>query len=330
MDISNEDTVIDAFTAFDKADDDVIQPFQLDASSLRGRVVRLGSVLNDILEPHDYPNPVAHLVAEIVTISMLLSSMLKYDGIFTLQAKGDGPVDLLVADITADGDVRGCAHFDPERLEHAREQLSALKAPESARNHLAQYLGKGYMAFTVEQGDNNERYQGIVELKGASLIDCVQHYFQQSEQIDTGIKMAIGQRDGQWRGGGIMLQTMPEDDGYNENTKSNMDEDDWRRAMILLESCTDDEFLDTELHSNVLLTRLFHEEEVRVFKPTTIQKNCRCSEERVFNMLSMMPPEDLDYMQQDDGSIGMKCEFCSTGYSFDRAKFKPTKSEDAS
>lgn len=328
MDISNEDMVIDALAAFDKADDDVIQPFQLDASSLRGRVVRLGSVLDDILGPHDYPNPVAHLVAETVTISMLLSSMLKYDGIFTLQAKGDGPVDLLVSDITTDGDVRGCAHFDPERLEHAREQLAALKAPESARNHLAQYLGKGYIAFTVEQGESKERYQGIVELKGASLIDCVQHYFQQSEQIDTGIKMAIGQRDGKWRGGGIMLQTMPEDDGYGENSKSNMDEDDWRRAMILLESCTDDELLDTELHSNVLLTRLFHEEKVRVFKPTGIRKNCRCSEERVFNMLSMMPPEDLDYMQQDDGSIGMKCEFCSVDYSFDRAKFKPTKSED--
>ncbi len=330
MDTSNEDTVIDAFTAFDHADDNVIQPFQLDVSSLRGRIVRLGSVLNDILEPHEYPNPVAHLVAETVTITMLLSSMLKYEGIFTLQAKGDGPVDLLVADITSDGDVRGCAHFDPERLEHAREQLSALKTPESARNHLAQYLGKGYIAFTVDQGENMERYQGIVELKGASLIDCVQHYFQQSEQINTGIKMAIGQRDGLWRGGGIMIQHMPEDDGYSETSKSNMDEDDWRRSMILLESCTDDEFLDTELHSNILLTRLFHEEEVRVFEPLNIQKNCRCSEERVFTMLEMMPADDLDYMQEDDGQIGMKCEFCSTKYSFSRDKFKATKPDEQS
>ncbi len=322
MDISNEDTVIDAFTAFDEADDNIIQPFQLDISSLRGRVVRLGSVLNDILEPHDYPNPVAHLVAETVTLTMLLSSMLKYEGIFTLQAKGDGPVDLLVADISSSGDVRGCAQFDPERLEHAREQLAALKTPESARNHLAQYLGKGYIAFTVDQGENTERYQGIVELKGSSLIDCVQHYFQQSEQIDTGIKMAIGLRDGQWRGGGIMLQNMPEDDGYSETSKSNQDEDDWRRAMILLESCTDDEFLDAELHSNVLLTRLFHEEDVRVFKPLDIQKNCRCSEERVLNMLRMMPEEDLDYMEDEQGKISMRCEFCSSEYAFPKSEFK--------
>lgn len=321
MDTSNEDTVIDAFTAFDKADDNIIQPFQLDISSLRGRVVRLGSVLNDILEPHDYPNPVAHLVAETVTLTMLLSSMLKYEGIFTLQAKGDGPVDLLVADITSNGDVRGCAHFDPERLEHARKQLSALKTPESARNHLAQYLGKGHIAFTVDQGQNADRYQGIVALKGSSLIDCVQHYFQQSEQIETGIKMAIGQRDGQWRGGGIMLQKLPEDDGYSETSKGNMDEDDWRRSMILLESCTDDEFLDNDLHSNVLLTRLFHEEEVRVFTPMRIQKNCRCSEDRVLNMLKMMPAEDLDYMEDDDGQIVMRCEFCSTQYAYPKAEF---------
>ena len=153
---------IDAFSTFKVADDNVVQPFQLDVSSLRGRSVRLGSVLNDVLEPHDYPNPVAHLVAETMTLALLLSSMLKYDGIFTLQAKGDGPVGLLVADVTSDGDLRGCANFDAERLEHAREQLSALKTPEGSRNHLAQYLGKGYIAFTVDQGDKAERYQGIV------------------------------------------------------------------------------------------------------------------------------------------------------------------------
>ena len=248
MDKITENSEMLVSGGFEKADDDVIQNFQLDSSSLRGRAVRLGPVLNDILAAHDYPNPIAHLVAETVALSLLLSSMLKFDGIFTLQAKGDGPVDLLVADVTSAGEVRGCAHYDAERLEHAREQLSALKADESARNHLAQYLGKGYIAFTVDQGEHKERYQGIVELQGSSLIDCVQHYFNQSEQINTGVKMAIGQRDGVWRGGGIMLQEMPDDDGYSELSKGNMDEDDWRRAMILMESATDDELLDADLH----------------------------------------------------------------------------------
>ncbi|HOO81764.1 MAG TPA: Hsp33 family molecular chaperone HslO [Alphaproteobacteria bacterium] len=310
---------LDAPGAFDEADDDVIQSFQLDVSSLRGRAVRLGSALNDILEPHDYPNPVAHLVAETVTVTLLLSSMLKFDGIFTLQIRGDGPVSLLVADMTSEGQIRGCAHFDSERLEQARAQLLALKAEETSRNHLAQYLGKGYVAFTVDQGEAAERYQGVVELRGASLVDCVQHYFNQSEQIISGIKMAVGQRGGVWRAGGVMLQKMPDGDGYSE-IKGNMDEDDWRRAMILLESCTEDEFLDPNLHSNALLTRLFHEEDVRVFQPVNVFKGCRCSEEKVCTMLTMMSVEDLDYMAED-GRISMRCEFCSQEYSYAREKF---------
>lgn len=323
MDEFSKDQAIDAFTAFERADDNVVQTFQLDASMLRGRMVRLGSVLNEILEPHAYPNPVAHLVAETVTLTLLLSSMLKYEGIFTLQTQGDGPVDMLVADVTTEGHVRACAHFDPERLEHAREQLSALKSTETSRNHLAQYLGKGYIAFTVDQGARAEPYQGIVELQGASLVDCVQHYFNQSEQIGTGIKMAIGQRDGAWRGGGIMLQKMPDEGGVNGASQGHMDEDDWRRSMILMESCTEDELLDAGLHSNVLLTRLFHEEEVRVYKPIDVIKSCRCSEEKVLNVLGMMPPEDLDYMEKD-GMISMRCEFCSHEYSYPRDQFKKT------
>ncbi len=321
MDEYTEDTASDAFGTFEQADDNVIQTFQLDTSSLRGRAVRLGDALNDILGPHDYPNPVAHLVAETVTLALLLSSMLKYEGIFTLQTKGDGPVSMLVADVTTSGEIRGCASFDPERVEQARVQLSALKTPESSRNHLAQYLGKGHIAFTVDQGDQAERYQGIVELQGSSLVDCVQHYFNQSEQMGTGIKMAIGQRDGLWRGGGVMLQKMPEDDGYSETSKGNLDEDDWRRAMILMESCTDDELLDADLHSNMLLFRLFHEEGVRVFEPISVTKSCRCSEEKVQGVLAMMTAEDLDYMEKD-GNIVMRCEFCSHEYVYPRDELK--------
>jgi len=318
MDDQIEERGIDALKTFTKADDNVIQTFQLDKSSLRGRCVRLGSVLNEILEPHQYPNPVAHLVAETVTLTLLLSSMLKYEGIFTLQTKGDGPVSMLVADVTSEGKVRACASFDEERLEGARQQLSALKATEASQNHLAQYLGKGYIAFTVDQGEHAERFQGIVELDGASLVDCVQHYFNQSEQIGTGIKMAVGQDSkGEWRSGGLMLQKMPEDDGNLEMPLGNMDEDAWRRVMILMDSCTEDELLDPDLHSNVLLYRLFHEEQVRVFDPVEVSKECRCSDEKVRSMLSMMSDEDLNYMEKD-GEISMRCEFCSYEYVYDR------------
>ena len=320
---SDGDVILDP-EAFEVADDNVVQGFQLESTNLRGRVVRLGSVLDDVLSAHDYPNPIAHLVAETMTLTALLSSMLKYDGIFTLQTSGDGPVKMLVSDMTSAGDLRGCASFDPERLEHAREQLSALKAVESSQNHLAQYLGKGYIAFTVDQGGGGEgdRYQGIVELEGASLVDCVQHYFNQSEQIKTGIKMAVGLRDGKWRAGGVMVQRMPEEGGERgvKESLSNLDQDDWRRTMVLLDSCKEDELLDEGLHSNVLLRRLYHEEGVRVFEPLSVQKNCRCNVQKVENVLSMMSQEDLEYAAED-GKITMTCEFCSEDYVFEVSNF---------
>lgn len=324
-----DEMTLEDLASLEAADDNVIQTFQLESSSLRGRVVRLGSVLDEILGAHDYPDTVAHLVAETVTLALLLSSMLKYEGIFTLQTKGDGPVGMLVADVTSGGDVRGCASFDPERLDHAAEQLAALEATESAQNHLAQYLGKGYIAFTVDQAGMKERYQGIVDLHGSSLIDCVQHYFNQSEQISTGIKMAAGLRDGRWRAGGIMLQKLPEDDGYSEHIISNTREDDWRRAMILMGSCTDDEFLDAGLHSNTLLMRLFHEEGVRVFRPVSVRKNCRCSDEKVQNIMRMMEDDDLSYLAQD-GRIVMRCEFCSREYGYDLLPLLEQRRKDKS
>jgi len=297
------------------ATDNFVQPFQLETSSIRGRIVRLGSVLDEILDAHDYPLPVSHLVAETITLGIALSSMLKYEGIFTLQAQGDGPLKMLVSDVTSQGVVRGCASYDAERFQKSREQISALKTKESSQNHLAQYLGKGYLAFTVDQGANTDRYQGIVDIKGASMVDCVQHYFTQSEQIGTGIKMAVGKRGDHWRAAAIMLQNMPEDGQNPESGVGNMCEDDWRRAMILLDSCTEDEFLSPELSSNELLFRLFHEEGVRVYDRKEIKKGCRCEEERVRNILMSMSEEDIKDMSVEK-AIHMTCEFCSKTYSF--------------
>ncbi|MEM6780977.1 MAG: Hsp33 family molecular chaperone HslO [Pseudomonadota bacterium] len=301
--------------------DNIIQSFQLEESNLRGRIVRLGSVLDEILEPHNYPEAVNQLVGETLALSALLSSMLKYEGVFTLQAQGDGPISMLVSDMTSAHKLRGCASFNAERLSSAMQQLSDLSVDERSQNQLAQLLGKGYLAFTVDQGEHAERYQGIVDLQGASLVDCVQHYFAQSEQIGTGIKMAVGQRDGKWRAAGIMVQNMPEDDVRNENWSSNLNEDDWRRTMILLDSCTRDEFLSPELGENMLLMRLFHEEGVRIFPPEPITKDCRCSTDRVEQVLSTLSEDDLDHITED-GKITMTCEFCSRDFIFDDKVFR--------
>jgi molecular chaperone Hsp33 len=297
-------------------EDNFFQTFQLEKSNLRGRVVRLGSVLDEILDAHDYPLPIAHLVAETMTLTLCLSSMLKYEGIFTLQAQGDGPLKMLVSDVTSNGVLRGCASYDDERFQASREQISALKTKESSQNHLAQYLGKGYIAFTVDQGTHSDRYQGIVELKGASMVDCVQHYFNQSEQIGTGIKMAVGQRNGKWRASAIMLQHMPESSKNFQAGLGNLNEDDWRRSMVLLDSCTEDEFLSEALDANELLFRLFHEEGVRVYDRSAVTKGCRCNEDRVKTVLLGMDMDDVEYMDKD-GKVSMTCEFCSETYEFD-------------
>lgn len=316
----------------------IIRPFQLESSSLRGRIVRFNDVLNDIVAPHEYPEVVSQLLAEMTTLCALLSSMLKYDGIFTLQTKGDGPIGMLVADMTSDGAIRGCASFDEKRLKVVTKQLAAFSddVDESSDNHLAQLLGKGYIAFTVDQGKNAELYQGIVELKGKSLVDCVQHYFAQSEQINTGIKMAASQRDGKWFSSGIMIQHMPEDGGIAGSAPvSNLDEDDWRRSMILMGSCTEEELLHPDLNSHEILVRLFHEEGVRVFEPIQLYHSCRCSDDKVENVVTMMSDEDRRDMVVD-GKIILKCEFCSKDYKLDpkyineKAKLMRDSNSDAS
>jgi molecular chaperone Hsp33 len=291
--------------------DNFVESFELETSRIRGRIVRLGSVLDDMLNAHkDYPDDVLKLTGETLTLCIMLSSMLKYDGIFTLQANGDGPVSMLVADVTTGGKIRACGAFKQERL-----------AAESHTGNLAGLLGNGHMAFTVDQGENTDRYQGIVELKPESLVASVQHYFTQSEQISTGMMMAVGRHDGQWRACGIMVQQMPEESANYNKDQSNIHEDDWRRTMILLSSVKDEEMLDPLLPANDLLFRLFNEEGVRVYEPQALVRECRCSPERVEGILTGMSNEDIDDMVVD-GKITMTCEFCSRDYTFDPAKFK--------
>lgn len=285
--------------------DDLVQPFQIEASSLRGRLVRMGPLLDAILTRHDYPEPVAVHLGEAVTLAALLAGALKYDGIFTLQTKGDGPIGLSVADVTSAGAVRGYAQFDPEKLERR-----LAKAGEGAVLSVPQLLGAGYLAFTVDQGAHTERYQGIVELDGVSLAECAHHYFRQSEQIRAGIKLAVGRgADGRWRAGGLMLQRLP---GPEE------EEEGWRRAVVFLGSCTTEEILGRVLLPNELLFRLFHEDGVRVFAPHPLVAKCRCSRERLEGVLTGMDGGELAEVAEN-GVLRLTCEFCNANYDFDLA-----------
>ena len=280
---------------------DFVLPFQLENGEARGRLVRLNATLDDILKRHAYPEKVSVLLGEALAIAGTFGTALKFDGVFTLQAQGDGPVRFLVADVTSDGGLRACAHFDQARV---------TEAP---------LLGKGQLVFTVDQKENDERYQGMVTLESDSLVDATQRYFRQSEQIPTGVLVAARKDEqGHWQGGCLMLQRMPREGGLALPSDTSV-EDDWHRAMLLMQTCSMDELVDSSLPPETLLYRLFHEEGVRVFDLASLRPQCRCSHDRVASMLRSLPREEIEALAVD-GVVSISCEFCSRAYPFDKAE----------
>ena len=174
--------------------DDLVQPFQIDSSGLRGRLVRLGPALDEILTRHAYPEPVAMMLGEAIALAAALAGALKYEGVFTLQTKGDGPIGMLVADVTSAGALRGYAQYDAGKL--AKAIATSPGGATGIGDSVPRLLGAGHLAFTVDQGEHTDRYQGIVELQGSTLAECAHHYFRQSEQVEAGLKVAVGARPG--------------------------------------------------------------------------------------------------------------------------------------
>ena len=291
-------------------------PFQLDALGVRGRLVRLGPSLDEIIERHHYPLAVARPLAEAMTLCAALATSLKYDGIFTLQISGDGPVRLLVTDLTTDGALRGYAQFDSWKL-----AIALGGSAEAPDGYVPRLFGHGRLAFTVDQGQHTQRYQGVVPLEGATLADCAHTYFRQSEQLPTGIKIAARryERDGKghWRAAALMVQQMPEFDAGRLDIDPEQREDDWRKAVILMASATEAEMLDPGLPAPRLLLRLFHAERPRVFARRPFAARCRCSRDRIDRVLRSLKREELSDLRDSSGKVVVKCEFCSTEYGYD-------------
>jgi molecular chaperone Hsp33 len=290
--------------------DNLLRPFQLERSALRGRLVRLGDLVDRVLTRHDYPEPVSRLLGELFVLAATLAGGLKFNGTFSLQIRSHGPVSLMIADCTNDGAMRGYAKFNADKVAAA----STADVPG--------LLGAGHLALTADQSEFGQTYQGIVELTGETLTDCMQVYFRQSEQLKTGIKVAVEQvekqSDRRWRAGGIMVQRLPEQ--VAEGPDEQQMEEDWRRTMLFLGSATDAELVDPNLAPERLLLRLFHEEGVRVFRPMGLSFGCRCSRERVETLLRSFPPHELEDMKETDGGLMVTCEFCNTNFHFDEVE----------
>lgn len=305
--------------------DDLVLPFSVPTLGVRGRVARLGPVAHEIISAHAYPPAVSRLLGEALALTALLGSNLKFDGRFILQTQSDGPVSLLVTDYDAPGLMRGYVRFDEDRLAQA-----------VAQGDEAGLLGNGHLAFTIDQGADMQRYQGVVPLEDTTLSAAALTYFRQSEQIPTLVRLAAaesfvagakgrGHAHG-WRAGGILLQHLPPQGGEparpfgvdDEGAGSTPFEETgaaWEEAAVFMATVEDHELLDPTLSPERLLYRLFHERGVRVMETARMGVHCRCSRERVEGILRQFGPAELDDMIED-GVISATCEFCNRSYRF--------------
>ncbi|MCF6272871.1 MAG: Hsp33 family molecular chaperone HslO [Rhodobacteraceae bacterium] len=290
--------------------DDSLLPFQLDAADIRGRFVRLDGALNKILDQHDYPAPVAKLVAEAVVLTALIGQTIGFKAKLSLQIRGNGPIRLIATDYFAPiaegeaGKVRAYASFDEARL---------------SKNLPFSQLGKGMFAVLIDQGTGQAPYQGITPLDAGSLASCAETYFTRSEQLPTRFALSIAAGKS-WRAAGLVLQHMPKASPLKvmaEPTDEKADAENWNRATILLESVQKDEMIGPKVSPAELLFRLFHEDVPRVYDPQPVRFGCTCSEEKVRQSMSIYSAKDIATMTTEAGTLTADCQFCGAHYVLD-------------
>ncbi|MFN4129614.1 MAG: Hsp33 family molecular chaperone HslO [Paracoccaceae bacterium] len=308
--------------------DDTVLPFQLDQSDIRGRVVRLDGVLEQVLSQHSYPPLIEALVAEAALLTALIGQTVKLRWKLSLQIRGNGAARLIATDYygpTDDGQparIRAYASYDAERLDLSADPFSQ--------------IGAGYFAVMLDQGQGMVPYQGFTPIAGGSLSSCAETYFAQSEQLPTRFSLTFGQsvepgRATHWRGGGVMLQHMPKagmgvaaEAGSGEGgllTHSDIldgeDGESWTRANALLDTVEAIELIGPQVTPSELLVRLFHEEGPRVFEAQPIRFGCSCSEDKVRNTMSIYSQRDIEKMTTPEGIVTADCQFCGAHYEMD-------------
>jgi len=281
-----------------------LTPFFLPSRPVRGRLIRLGPLANTLLLRHEHSAPVRRLLGEALALAAALAGALKFSGSFSLQARGDGPVSMLLADCTDLGALRGYARVNGQ---------SEIAEGASA----AALLGKGYLAFTVDQGRDREPQQGIVELQGESLAQMAEYYFETSEQLPCRVFLAAGETAEGWRAAALVIERIAGAGGVSPEISAAEQEEAWRTACILADTVTREELLDDAITPERLLYRLFHGEGVAVDRPRVLAYGCRCSRARLGDILEGFPAADLDEMAVE-GDIVMTCEFCNFDFRFPR------------
>ena len=276
--------------------------FTIPDRDCRGRVVRLGPVLDDILAAHNYPPALKHVLAEALVVTSLMGGLLKdREDQLTIQAQTEGGVvDLLVCDYRQ-GELRGYMQYD-------RESFDALGADPD----LGQLFGEGFLAITFDINSNDQRYQGVVPLEGASLAEAVEHYFAQSEQVPTLIRAAVRSGASGCIAGGFLIQHLPEGEEGRERLHVRLDHPEWEHVAILGGTLGQEELLQQDLSLETIVWRLYHEErEIRVEHGERVVRGCRCTAVHFEEVLARFPKADRREMSNEDGVIMVDCSFCS-------------------
>jgi molecular chaperone Hsp33 len=275
--------------------------FVIEAHPVHGRLVRLGATLDQILGAHDYPEPVANLLGEACVLAVLVGASLKFEGRMILQAQGDGCVRYVVADYDTRGGVRGFCRYDEDEL----NALMAANAGSFQSLGAQALLGKGTFIMTLDPEGQMERYQGVTPIEGESLSLCAEHYFAQSEQVPTQVKLAVAQDSGRWRAAGMMIQAIAADETRGDTR------DSFQHIRALFETLGEEELTDFELSAERLLYRLFHEDGVRLSPAKAVFRLCRCTQDRVEELVSSFSAEEQSDMREADGKVHITCEYCS-------------------
>lgn len=268
---------------------DILQRFLFDAAPVRGEAVQLGDAWQAVLARRDYPPVLQRIIGELMAASVLMTAMLKFDGSLIMQMHGKGRIKLIVIECESDLTIRATARWDEE----------AGDVPDLP---LAELLGDGRFVITLDPREGGQTYQGIVGLSGNSVAAIIEHYMQSSEQLDT--RLWLSCRDG--RAAGLMLQKLPAGQG---------DPHAWQHLTTLAETITPDEL--SALPPQDLLYRLFHQDAVRVMTEEHPHFGCRCSREKVGNMIKMIGGEEADSILAERGAIEVNCDFCNQHYEFD-------------
>ena len=281
---------------------DLLHRFMFDDYDIRGDIVTLGDSYREVMRNNPYAASVNNLLGEFLAAASLLSSTLKFDSMIILQARGDGPISTIMAECSNHKNLRGIVRLNPEQTLTEAQQQSA---------DMQTLLGKGVLAITIEP-KRGERYQGIVPMDSDTLAGCLEHYFQQSEQLETRLWFAA---NGEYASG-LLLQALPR----QVKTSPEENEDQWETLSALAGTLSTDELLNLD-HAS-LLYRLFHEHQVRLFDPSALNFSCSCSRERTGDALVSIGREEVEKLLAENGHVDVDCQFCNQHYHFDAAEVR--------